>query len=83
MIKDKGARCTEYFTWKRPCSLCTILDEILALLNREGNPFKQKGNFSKNMDMPKFLHVLQINGECSCSSMPERVAQAALAGKWQ
>lgn len=64
MIKGKGVRRTEYFTWKRPGGLSTPLDKILALLNREGNLLKQKGNFSKNMSVPSLLHVLQINGEC-------------------
>ena len=83
VIKDQGTRCTGYFTWKWPGSICTILDKILALLNREGNPFKQKGNFSKNMNMQKIHHVLQINRGCFCSSMPDQVVQTALTGEWQ
>lgn len=66
VTKGKGARCVEYFTLKRPGGLCTPLDKILALLNREGNSSDQKGNFSQNMSMPSLLHVLQIKGECSC-----------------
>lgn len=67
VIKGKGARCVEYFTWKRPGGLCTSLDKILALLKREENSSKQKGNFSQNMSMPSLLHVLQIKGERSCA----------------